>query len=230
VINLLNFEFRHEPARVKAKELIDAGAIGQVTHVKWDSMMAGSRSPLRPYGWLWNKELGGGWVGAFGSHAIDALRWWIGEIATVTGTCRTEIERRPDKDGVMQLCTAEDSFTACFTFTNGVTATLDTGYAVPVMRPYAIEIFGTEGVVSMNFGTETVLLKPGKPDEKFTFPPWKEDMHEPAMIPWAQAIAKAMKEKRQITPSFRDGLAAAEVMDKLRLNAVWVHPEKGAHA
>jgi predicted dehydrogenase len=223
VIHLLNFEFRHEPARVKAKELIDQGAIGKPYHIQWNSMMAGSRAPLRPYNWLWNREQGGGWIGAFGSHAIDAMRWWTGaEVKTVSGICRTEIPKRPDKDGVEHVCTAEDSFTAAFTFTNGMSALLDTSYTLAVNRPYAVEIMGSEGVIAMNFGSECHLLRTDKNDQHFKFPEWVHDMHEPAMLPWAAAIQDAIKNKKQITPSFKDGVAAAEVMDNFRNNAVWV--------
>jgi len=222
VIHLLNFEFRHEPSRVKAKQLLDQGAIGTRRHVQWTSMMPGSRNP---YGWLWNRELGGGWIGAFGSHAIDAMRWWIGEIKTVSGVCRTEIPRRPDKSGIEHACTAEDAFTACFTFSNGATAMLDTGFAAAVNRPYTIEILGSEGVLSMNFGTELHLMRADGANQSFRFPEWQNDMHEPAMLPWAATIKEAIQNRRQIAPSFKDGLACAEVMDKLRANSVWVKRE-----
>lgn len=227
VIHLLNFEFRCESVRVKAKELIDQGAIGTPTHVQWSAMMAGSRAPLKPYGWLWNRELGGGWIGAFGSHAIDAMRFWFGEIETANGICRTEIPWRPDSGGVKQRCTAEDSFTACFTFRNGMTGVLDTGFTAAVMRPYSIEIFGSDGVLRMNYNTELDLMRTDKADQHFRFGPWEGDMHEPAYRNWAPKIVQAIREKRQIAPSFRDGLASAEVMDQLRANAVWVTPAKG---
>jgi predicted dehydrogenase len=223
VIHLLNFEFRHEPVRAKAKELLDQGAIGTPRHVQWTAMMPGSRNP---YGWLWNRELGGGWIGAFGSHAIDAMRWWIGEIKTASGVCRTEIPRRPDKNGVEHACTAEDGFTACFTFDNGATGMLDAGFTAAVNRPYTIEILGSEGVLSMNFGTELHLLRTDQPNKSFSFPQWQNDMHEPAMVPWVATIKDAIQNRRQIGPSFKDGLACAEVMDKLRANAVWVKTEQ----
>ncbi len=96
VLHFLNFEFRHEPVRVQAKKLIAEGAIGTPYHVQWNAMMGGSRSPIKPYGWLFDRASGGGWLGAFGSHAIDAFRWWIGEIDSVSGVLRTDITRRPD--------------------------------------------------------------------------------------------------------------------------------------
>jgi predicted dehydrogenase len=221
VIHLLNFEFRHEPVRVQAKALIEEGAIGAPTHVQWSAPMLGSRQPLKPYGWLFDRAQGGGWIGAFGSHAIDALRWWMGEITHVSGVCRTEILERPDAQGLMHRCTAEDGFTAAFTFEGGATACLDTSFTSPVARPYNIEIFGTDGVLAMNFGTELKLIRTDKADREFRYGPWEGDMHLPAFQPWAEALCEAIRSGRQITPSFRDGLAAAKVMDNLRANAVW---------
>jgi predicted dehydrogenase len=225
VVHLLNFEFRQEAQRKQAKALIDDGAIGEVHHVRWSAFLSGSRVPLRRYGWLFNKELGGGWIGAFGSHAIDAMRWLVGEIETASGTCRTELPLRPDKDGVAHTCTAEDSFSACFTFANGATAVLDTAFAAAVTRMPVIEIFGADGAVILTGSNKLELKRADKADQGFDYPAWQGDPHEPALINWANLIKQAVSERRQITPSFREGLACAEVMDKLRDNAVWLTPQ-----
>jgi predicted dehydrogenase len=222
VIHLLNFEFRQEDQREKIQELLDQGAIGKPHHIQWNAIMSWSRAPLRRYGWLWNRELGGGWVGAFGSHVIDAMRCWFGEIATASGTCRTELPTRPDANGVEQVCTAEDAFTGCFTFANGATAMVDASYASTLTRPYMIEIYGSEGALILKDNTELELRRTDKADQKFTFAPWAGDPHEPSFMKWAPVIQDAIRNKRQIAPSFRDGVACAEVMDKLRANAVWV--------
>ena len=230
VIHLLNFEFRHEPVRVKAKELLDAGAIGRPAHIAFSAMMSGSRVPLKPHGWLWERDLGGGWIGAFGSHAIDALRWWFGEIQSVNGICRTEIALRPDADGRLRRSTAEDGFSAAFLFENGATACLDTSFAAPVNGPYRIEIFGDEGLLSMNFGTELQLIRTDGTNEHFAFGPYEGDIHMPAFLRWASTLRAAIADRQQIEPSFRAGVAAAEVMDMLRRNATWVSAGDGDEA
>jgi len=225
VIHLLNFEFRQEEQRKQAKALIDDGAIGEIHHVAWNAFISGSRVPLRRYGWLWNRELGGGWIGAFGSHAIDAMRWLVGEIETASGTCRTELPYRPDANGVDQLCTAEDAFTACFTFANGATATLDTSFAASVTRMPVIQIFGSEGALILTGSNKLELKRTDKADQDFDFPVWQGDQHEPAFSNWSYLIQEAIRERKQIAPSFRDGYACAVVMDKLRDNAVWLTPQ-----
>ena len=55
---------------------------------------------------------GGGWIGAWGSHAVDALRWCFGEITSVDARARIDVTERPDDQGRMHPCTAEDGLTA----------------------------------------------------------------------------------------------------------------------
>lgn len=221
-IHLLNFEFRHEGARKKAKQLIDQGAIGKVKHLQCFAMMSASRHPVQPYRWLWNRELGGGWIGAFGSHIIDAFRWWAGEIATATGVLRNELPYRPDKDGKEQPCTGEDAFSACFTFDSGATGLIEAAYAASVSRPWTMEVFGDDGAIRIVGSGLVELARPDGDDQRFEFPAPQGDIHEPAMTAWTARIIDSVRDRRQIEPSFRDGLACAEVMDKLRANSVWV--------
>jgi predicted dehydrogenase len=222
VLHFLNFEFRQETIRQKAKELLDQGAIGTVKHVQWTAMMSGSRFPQQRYRWLWDNSLGGGWIGAFGSHVINALRWWFGEIETASGVRRNEIATRRELDGVDHLCTAEDAFSACFTMKNGVSAVVDAAYAATYTRPYAIEIFGSEGMMVLDTATLLELKRPGEPDKRFDVEPWSGDMHEPSFTRWAALIRDAVRADRQIAPSFRDGLACVEAMERLRANSVWL--------
>ena len=102
VVALLNFEFRHHPGRVRLRELVQEGAVGPVEHVQWNAFNAGSRIPLRQYGWLFDASRGGGWIGAWGSHAIDFLRWTFGDL-TDAGAAR----RSPSPNG--QTVTASGS-------------------------------------------------------------------------------------------------------------------------
>ena len=64
--------------------------------------------------------------------------------------------------------------------------------------------------------TELVLHTPGEPPLLMRFDPPAGDPHLSALRPWLAAIFEAVTEGRQITPSFNDGLACAEIMDDLR--------------
>jgi predicted dehydrogenase len=131
-LHLLNFEFRYHPTRALVRDLVDGGSIGIPEHVQWTHLSAGSREPLRPHGWLFDRAAGGGWVGAWGSHAVDFLRWTFGEIGDVWAQCRTTITERRDGDGTIRVCDAEDGFSAVLGFDDGVTVAIDSTFAAPV--------------------------------------------------------------------------------------------------
>jgi predicted dehydrogenase len=106
------------------RELVAAGALGTVEHVVWTHHSAGSRSPLRPFGWLFDRERGGGWIGAWASHAIDSLRFTFGEITTVVlSRPRLTVTHRPDPDdehAPWLPCTAEDGLSALLALAQGL--------------------------------------------------------------------------------------------------------------
>ena len=76
-------------AERRLKELLDEGYVGDIHHVNF-TLAAGFRhSALRPWNWWSQLSAGGGLLGALGSHAIDALRWLLGDVTAVTSTvCR----------------------------------------------------------------------------------------------------------------------------------------------
>ncbi len=215
VLHFLNFEFRSDPMRLKLKALLDGGAIGTPQHLSWTAFNAGGRK-LR-HRWLFEKGRGG-WIGAFGSHAVDTLRWLFGDIVATGGQLRTEVTMRRDRDKAsqaMHASTAEDAFTAWFRMASGFTATLDTGYAAAVAVPSILTVFGSEGAIQVTDTSEMVVLVAGREAERFQFPP-EEDPHQPGLGLWLAKVRDAVSEGRQVAPDFHDGLACAEVLDALR--------------
>ena len=216
VVHLLNFEFRQDPTRVALRQVVVGGRIGDPVHIHWTAFNSGSRRPLRHHGWLFDRDAGGGWIGAFGSHVIDTVRWMVGEISHATATRRIDIPERPDADGAMRRCTAEDAFTAQLSMAVGATAVIDTAFAAPVNVMPRITVFGTEGVAELVGATELHVRRAGEPPTVQTFAPFDGDPHLPAMRPWAKLVREAVESRRQIAPSFADGVACARVMDLLR--------------
>src|SRR5262245_42103128 len=105
-VALVNFENRYDPMRRHLHALVSDGAIGEPQQFHHSMTTSLWRIPLRPYGWLFDAGLGGGWIGALGSHVIDFARWTFGEIVDASGLVRTAIAERPDADGAMHDCSA----------------------------------------------------------------------------------------------------------------------------
>ena len=104
VVAMVNHEFRYLPIRQRVKELIDEGYIGEPHSVTMNVFRDTLADPNeRPFSWLMEADKAGGMLGASGSHAIDTLRWWLGEIHEVAGTTTTMVKRRrlPDSSGMV---------------------------------------------------------------------------------------------------------------------------------
>lgn len=215
VLHFLNFEFRCHPGRAKARELIDAGLIGQLQHISW--MFIGNGLRQQKFRWLFDRNQAGGWIGAYGSHAIDGMRHFFGEeIADCGGVRRTETTRRADKNGILHASTSEDAYSGWFVTRSGKTISMDTAFSTPVNLPQRIELLGDAGAIEIVNDLEVILRRPGEERQTFTFAASDWDAHEPGLVPWFAKVRDAVQSRTQIAPDFDDGLAVAEVMDRMR--------------
>jgi len=218
-VHLLNFELRCTPMRERLRDLVSAGALRTPAHVQWTHVSANSRVPLRPHGWLFQRELGGGWIGAWGSHAVDTLRWMFGEITGAQADCRITIRERPDRDGRLQPCDAEDAFTATMWTERDVSIAIDTTFAAPVSLPPRIVVVGDEGVVESVADSRLIVRRAdGTREETEDTSPAGGDRHTEPMRRWAGVVRDAVRECAAPAgvPTFADGLACVRVLDRLR--------------
>jgi predicted dehydrogenase len=224
VVHLLMFEFRCDPARSRVKQIVDSGEIGRITHVNW-SFFNGFAPPSRPYGWQFDAERGGGWIRINSTHQIDAIRWLVGEIDAVECRTRIDVKERRDKEGKAHRVTAEDGFVANLKTANGASVLIDTSWAAPGNLPDRWTLIGTDGAIEvtekiilwadpMVRDSEVRVVAAGK-ERVERFGPFPGDAHLPSMRPWAVKVREAVSARRQIAPSFEDGVAASEVVDKL---------------
>lgn len=219
VVHLVNFEFRFHPARLHLRRLLGDGAIGRPEHLAWTHFSAGSRVPLRPHGWLFERARGGGWVGAWGSHAVDSIRWWLGEITAAAAALRTTITERPLPDtGRVALVDVEDGLTAWLTTEQGATAALDSSFAAPMSLAPRLVIAGSAGVIEDVADERVVLRRPGEGPDVFEVAGERStaDRHHAAMVAWAAVVRDAVRHGEQVSPSFADGHACDRVLDQLR--------------
>lgn len=210
VLNFLNFEFRCNESWTKIKQLADDGIVGTPVHLNWTFYGSGLRG--RKYGWINDRELGGGWIGAYGSHLIDFTRWLFNsEVADCAG--RTRIDGSPPE------ATAEDAYSAWFTMANGCTATHDTGFAGAVTLAPRATLLGSDGSLELTADTKLVVYRPGEEPQRFEFPPAPRRSPPPSLAAFLGNVVEAVRTDTQIAPSFDDGVAVAHAMDQLRANS-----------
>lgn len=221
VVNLVNFEFRYHPVRRALRQAIADGRIGRVEHVQWTHLSAGTRVPLRPYGWLFRRDLGGGWIGAWASHAVDTLRFLLrGDVRAVASAPRTTIAHRPDGDGVLRECDAEDGLAALLTVGDGVSVTIDSGFAEAATVTPRIVVTGSDGVLE-DVGDRKLVLRAsdGRVEELTVDVAGAHgDRHAGPMARWAAVVRDAVRDGAapRDAATFADGLACARVLDALR--------------
>ncbi|CAN7327901.1 Gfo/Idh/MocA family oxidoreductase [Phenylobacterium sp. LjRoot225] len=220
LLHFVNFELRWKRTHLRLRQLLDEGAIGALQHVSWTMFGDGLRG--QKYGWLFDADRAGGWIGAYGAHAIDTLRWLTGrEIVQCGGVARTEIPSRLDQDGVAHPATAEDAFSAWFVMDDGCTFNFDTAYAAAVTMPERLVLLGAEGAIEVVDDQVLTLRRPGGAAETFDLGAPAGNAYAQTIDPWLASVRDALRDGRQIVPSFDDGVATTEVLDQLRA-AVWI--------
>ncbi|MEY2432187.1 MAG: hypothetical protein QOC92_1912 [Acidimicrobiaceae bacterium] len=114
LVGLIAHEFRFAPERVAVAQLLASGEIGRprlATLVQHISLVADRATPVPS--WWYDDVRGGGWLLALGSHLVDQVRYWLGDVADV----RSGSLLRRGED-------ADDSFTAHLTMESGCEVTL----------------------------------------------------------------------------------------------------------
>ena len=99
LVNQVGYHYRFVGAFREVKRLLDAGAIGDVTHV-----LAEAYGPvvLRPKGGTWRtrREEGGGCLYDYAAHPLNLINWYFGKPTSVGGTVLNSIFSEETDDEV----------------------------------------------------------------------------------------------------------------------------------
>jgi len=91
------------PRFVKAKQIIDSGALGALHTVEYRYTDGQMRTRLNPVPWRLDAQIsGGGLFLDLGSHVLDLLDWLVGPLGNVTGTAGN-IARQYDVEDRVEL-------------------------------------------------------------------------------------------------------------------------------
>jgi len=96
VTHMVAFNYRHTPAVVLARKIIEEGRIGTIRNFRGTYLQDWSADPDGPLSWRFQKKIAGsGALGDIATHVIDMARYLVGEIAAVSAVARTYITERP---------------------------------------------------------------------------------------------------------------------------------------
>lgn len=139
LVNQVGYHYRFVGAFQEMKRLLDAGAIGRVTHV-----LAEAYGPvvLRPKASTWRtqKTEGGGCLYDYAAHPLNLLNWYFGAPQTVSGSVLNSIFSRDTDDEVYST----------LYFPDAVTAQLSVNWSDDSHRKMStkISVWGTNGKLS----------------------------------------------------------------------------------
>jgi predicted dehydrogenase len=150
----VSFNYRFVPAIQLAREMIQAGDLGEIIHFRTRYTDDTLADPAVPHTWRQDKRrAGSGAVGDIASHVLDLARFLVGELKGVAGLSRIVVPRRPAAVGSRQtkVVDVEDLYEGVLEFANGAVGTLEVSTFCPGRKNYlTFEVNGTRGSLCFN--------------------------------------------------------------------------------
>ncbi|MCX4902997.1 Gfo/Idh/MocA family protein [Streptomyces sp. NBC_00878] len=160
----VGFNYRNAPAVAAARDLIAAGEIGTVTHVRIRLFSDYAAHPEGALTWRYERERGGsGVLGDLASHGVDLARYLLGEIASLAADTAVFVPERARPTGAtsgharsaggeLGPVENEDYVSCLLRFASGARGVLEAcRVSVGEQNNYGFEIHGTKGAVSWDF-------------------------------------------------------------------------------
>jgi predicted dehydrogenase len=234
LVNQAAFVYRFVPALRYARELIQSGELGEVTHFRSNYLMSNYLQPGLEFSWRLDKKIAGtGTFGDLGAHHIDAARFLVGEIDEVAAIGRTVV---PEIGG--QKVEVDDAFVSILQFQSGAIGTIEASrVAAGYGHTSRMQVDGTKG--SLRFDVERLneldiadglasgfrtiqVIKENHPFSDFW---WEGGVQGSHPIGWVECFVHQMNHfiqtvlgETKVAPlaaTFEDGYRAAEIADTM---------------
>jgi predicted dehydrogenase len=224
VKHLCAFNYRFVPAVRLAREMVEAGELGEIRHFRGRYLQDWGDTDAAV--WRFDREMAGsGALGDLGAHVVDLARYLVGEVASVSALVRTFLAGR----GV------DDAIEAAVEFETGAVGTIEaTRFALGRRNAFQWEINGSKASLAFDMerlnelevfradgdrarGFKRVLVSEG--DHPF----WEHWWPPGHIVGWGDTfvheihhLLTAIAENKDVGPhgaTFEDGYRVAEVCD-----------------
>jgi predicted dehydrogenase len=233
VLALIDHELRFLNSRRTMRGMLQTGAIGMVRHCNYVFRSDYRALADRAWDWWSDEKMGGGTLGAIGSHVIDSFRWMLDtEISKTLGMLSTHIKQRNDKSsGEPRAVTTDDEAKLLFQFADGQLTQGATGSAslsVVESGKYEnrLEIYGTKGALMVEETGElwrspagSGVWRPVQVDQDHMAQGMRESSWSRGFTAFAVAICDALRGGRKSVKdgaTFEDGHRVQLVLDAIR--------------
>ncbi len=149
-VGMVGHEFRFTSTQACVAKLLTDGEIGvpRLASISSFAPVVASRDTTMMPDWFFERSRGGGWLGASGSHSIDRIRTWLGEITSVSASVSVP---STDPDA------ADDSYCMHFGVASGAVGMLvESGASWLPELTRSTVVVGTEGILTID-GSDVVV-------------------------------------------------------------------------
>lgn len=215
---LTGFTLRWHPLFQELHEAIGAGVVGRVRHLRIRYLQSSAATTARA--WDWHFDGAGeplGVVSDLGPHAIDLVRWMVGDVTQVTAFARTTIpERRGADSGRPRAVTNLDDADVHLTAESGATASLTISRVSPdigVPGSITVEVLADEGWIRVDSNEPDVVIGTASGTQRRPVP--VTSVLDGAGAQIGDFVRASRGELREARPSIDDGYRAQLVMDAI---------------
>ena len=245
VLALIDHELRFLGSRRKMRAMLAEGAIGTVRHCNYVFRSDYRGVVERAWDWWSDERMGGGTLGAIGSHVVDSFHWMLSaEISDVCCMLSTHVAQRPEKGrgaaagepsapdaATMRRVTTDDEAKLMFRFAESALTKNTTGAAslsVVESGKYLnqLEIYGSKGALMVEETGElwhspagSGAWQPLQVERDPIAPGMRDASWSRGFTAFASAIVKALREdqlKVAGAASFAEGYRVQLVLDAAR--------------
>jgi predicted dehydrogenase len=152
--SMVAFNYRRVPALAVARQMVAAGKLGRIRHVRAAYLQDWLADAKAPMTWRLRKEqAGSGALGDIGAHIVDATQFLLGESITgVSALTDTFVSQRPTEGGGVEDVTVDDCALFLARFGSGAVATYEaTRYALGRKNSMRLELNGDKGSLAFDF-------------------------------------------------------------------------------
>jgi predicted dehydrogenase len=233
VVNMIGFNYIRTPASQFARKMLEDGAIGDITWFRCEHTEDFLADPQAPLTWRCLDKANGN-MGDLAPHPINAALALMGPIAQVLAEVQCVHKTRPGG-----AVTNDDHAQIMCRFESGVIGHIySSRIATGRKMGYAYEIHGTKGAIRFDQedqnaiwlyeatgpedrrGFRKILTGPAHPDyEAFCQGPGHGTGYQDQIIIEARDFLQAIATGQAVWPTFRDGLAVAEVVEAVHASA-----------
>jgi len=228
LITAVNFEFRCIPAWMQLAELLQTGYVGKVRFVKIDWLVSSRADASRPWNWYAQKSMGGGALGAIGSHAFDYVHWLFGGVKQLSARLSVSVPQRPDPaTGELKPVDADDICQLMLELADGTPCQMNLSAATYQGRGHWVEVYGDRGTLVLGssnlkdyvhgfqlWGSQAGATLEELPiPTQLEFPRTFDDGRIAPTVRIIDRLVQGIDQGMPLTPSLKEGVASQQLMD-----------------